>query len=68
MHEAFRAFDKLSRRIRHGVKEELLDLVSIEGVGRIRARALYARGYRTREEGLGPSTPGATGRGRTRSS
>ena len=50
MHEAFRAFDKLSRRIRHGVKEELLDLVSIEGVGRIRARALYARGYRTRED------------------
>jgi ATP-dependent DNA helicase len=31
-------------RIRYGVKEELLPLVSLEGIGRVRARALYAAG------------------------
>lgn len=38
---------KLRRRIRHGVKEELLELVSLRGVGRARARRLFNRGYRT---------------------
>jgi len=31
-------------RIRYGVKKELLPLVSLEGIGRVRARALYAAG------------------------
>src|SRR6185503_18190369 len=31
-------------RIRYGVKEELLPLVYLEGIGRVRARALYAAG------------------------
>lgn len=34
----------LRARIRYGVKEELLPLVALEGVGRVRARALYAAG------------------------
>jgi ATP-dependent DNA helicase len=34
----------LSARIRYGVKEELLPLVALEGIGRIRARALHAAG------------------------
>jgi helicase len=38
---------KLRRRIRHGVKEELLELVSLRGVGRARARRLYSKGYKT---------------------
>ena len=31
-------------RIRYGVKEELLPLVALEGIGRVRARALYSAG------------------------
>lgn len=34
----------LRTRIRYGIKEELMPLVALEGVGRIRARALYAAG------------------------
>jgi helicase len=37
----------LSQRIRHGVKAELLELLSIPGVGRVRARRLYNAGYRS---------------------
>ena len=37
---------KLSLRVKHGVKEELIDLVRIRGVGRVRARSLYSRGFR----------------------
>ncbi|MEM0225454.1 MAG: DEAD/DEAH box helicase [Thermofilaceae archaeon] len=37
----------LRERIRHGVKPELLELTSIKGIGRVRARALYSRGYRS---------------------
>ncbi|MEM4402187.1 MAG: DEAD/DEAH box helicase [Candidatus Caldarchaeum sp.] len=40
----------LSERIKHGVKEELLPLVSIPGVGRVRARALYNAGFRRGED------------------
>ncbi len=32
-------------RIRQGVKEELLPLVALEGIGRVRARALYNAGF-----------------------
>ncbi|RLG58093.1 MAG: hypothetical protein DRN88_01715 [Candidatus Hydrothermarchaeota archaeon] len=38
---------KLRLRVKHGVKEELLELISLRGVGRVRARKLYARGYKT---------------------
>lgn len=34
-------------RIKHGVPEELLPLVTLRGVGRFRARLLYEAGYRT---------------------
>ncbi|MDW8036163.1 MAG: DEAD/DEAH box helicase [Candidatus Korarchaeum sp.] len=34
-------------RIRHGVPEELLPLVTLRGVGRFRAKLLYEAGYRT---------------------
>ncbi|MGQ0797755.1 MAG: DEAD/DEAH box helicase [Methanobacteriota archaeon] len=55
MGELGRLFDKkkvrpltrLTIRVRYGVREELLELVSLRGVGRVRARALYQRGYRT---------------------
>jgi helicase len=34
----------LRTRIRYGIKEELIPLVALEGVGRVRARALYGAG------------------------
>ena len=35
---------KLSRRVKHGVKEELLALVELKGIGRVRARRLFSAG------------------------
>ncbi len=35
----------LRTRIRYGVKEELLPLISLEGIGRVRARTLYNAGF-----------------------
>lgn len=58
MHELGRLFNKkrlrplarLMARMGYGVKEELLDLVSLRGVGRVRARALFGRGIKTKED------------------
>ena len=41
---------ELRLRVKHGVNPELLPLVMLEGVGRIRARALYSSGFRTIED------------------
>ncbi|MEM2300038.1 MAG: ATP-dependent DNA helicase [Candidatus Hadarchaeales archaeon] len=38
---------KLTERIRYGVKEELLELVQLEGIGRVRARSLFSGGFKT---------------------
>ncbi|GBF09562.1 ATP-dependent DNA helicase [Aeropyrum pernix] len=40
----------IARRIKHGVKPELLQLVEIPGVGRVRARILFEAGYRSIED------------------
>lgn len=40
----------LSARIRHGVRPELLELVAIPRIGRVRARRLYSAGYRSLHE------------------
>ncbi|VAW13327.1 hypothetical protein MNBD_BACTEROID05-199, partial [hydrothermal vent metagenome] len=52
--------EALRARIRYGIKEELLDLISLKGVGRVRARVLFLRGFKkltdfkfTTEEELG---------------
>jgi len=37
---------KLRQRVRYGVKEELLELVSLRGIGRVRGRSLHKAGYR----------------------
>ncbi len=58
MHELARLFAKkrtkplarLMPRLQYGVKEELLSLVQLRGVGRVRARALFERGYRSPED------------------
>lgn len=36
----------LRRRVRYGIKEELLEIVSLRGIGRVRGRSLYKAGYR----------------------
>jgi helicase len=41
---------ELRTRIRYGIKPELLDLVKLKGVGRVRARTLWDRGYKTIED------------------
>ncbi len=46
----------LRKRIRYGVKAELADLVSLKGVGRVRARQMYRQGIRTRADIPGVST------------
>lgn len=36
----------LRNRVRYGIKEELLELVQLKGVGRIRARILHEKGFK----------------------
>ncbi len=36
----------LRNRIRYGIKEELLELISLKGIGRVRARVLYNHGFK----------------------
>ncbi|MEM5815205.1 MAG: DEAD/DEAH box helicase [Candidatus Aenigmatarchaeota archaeon] len=48
--DVLRKINKLRLRIQKGVKEELLQLVSLEGIGRIRARKLYNIGLKNLED------------------
>jgi helicase len=48
--DAVGGVDDLHRRVMYGVRSELLDLVKLKGVGRVRARALFDRGIRTLED------------------
>jgi len=41
-----REIEFLQRRVYNGVKAELVELTSLQGIGRVRARALYSSGYR----------------------
>ncbi len=41
---------KLRRRIKHGIKEELLDITKIRGIGRVRGRKLFNAGVKTFED------------------
>ncbi len=44
-----RSIDDLSLRVRYGVRDELIDLVRLRGIGRVRSRMLYRAGYPDRE-------------------
>jgi helicase len=54
MHELGRLFQssklreikELERRVKYGIRRELLSLVSLKGVGRVRARFLYRQGFK----------------------
>ncbi len=41
---------KIHKRIKNGIKEELMDLVEIPNIGRARARTLFNNGYKTRKD------------------
>ncbi len=45
--DLLKRLDKLRTRIQGGIKEELIELVQLEGVGRVRARMLYNNGFQT---------------------
>jgi helicase len=42
--------ENLRRRITYGIREELLDLVKVKGIGRVRARVLYKHGIKTLDD------------------
>jgi helicase len=48
--DAVEQIDGVHRRIAYGIRPELLELVKLRGVGRVRARALYSRGLKTLED------------------
>lgn len=48
--KSFSQLKKLETRVKYGVDEELLPLVSVKGVGRARARKLYRAGIKTVKE------------------
>ena len=47
--EAYPPLTELMTRLHYGVKPELLDLVKLKGVGRIRARSLFRKGFTSLE-------------------
>ncbi|MEM3402444.1 MAG: helix-hairpin-helix domain-containing protein, partial [Candidatus Hadarchaeales archaeon] len=47
--KALKPLKELQLRVRHGVKKELLELVQLRGIGRVRGRSLFRAGYRNIE-------------------
>ncbi len=41
---------KLTARVKHGIKEELMPLMEMEQIGRVRARTLFNAGYKTTDD------------------
>ena len=48
--EILTEIDSLRSRVVYGIKEELVDLVQIKGIGRVRARILFKNGIKTTED------------------
>jgi helicase len=48
--ETGRQVELLRRRVASGVSEDIVELTILQGVGRVRARGLYAAGYRSLED------------------
>ncbi|MEM0324494.1 MAG: DEAD/DEAH box helicase [Candidatus Aenigmatarchaeota archaeon] len=48
--EILKKIKKLRIRVKYGIKEELIPLIRIEGIGKVRARKLYNYGIRTIEQ------------------
>ncbi len=47
---SYKEAKKLQRRIKHGVKEELLELCSVRGIGRVKSRRLFNASVKTLED------------------
>ena len=47
--DCYPVLTKLMTRMRYGVKEDLLELVTLKGVGRVHARSLFKKGYTSLE-------------------
>ncbi|MEA2004064.1 MAG: DEAD/DEAH box helicase, partial [archaeon] len=45
--DVYKSVKMLRVQMKHGVSEELLKLVAVKGVGRVRARALYNEGFKS---------------------
>lgn len=43
-------FEELTKRLEYGCRSELLELIQLEGIGRVRARLLYRAGYKSIED------------------
>ena len=48
--EILNEIDTLRSRIKYGIKKELVDLVRVKGIGRVRARILFKNGIKTTED------------------
>ena len=48
--DILRDLRKLRLRVKHGIREELLPLVKLKGIGRVRARTLYSSGLKGLED------------------
>jgi helicase len=48
--ETLNEIDTLRSRIKYGIKAELVDLVRIKGIGRVRARILFKNGIKTTQD------------------
>jgi helicase len=48
--ETLNEIDTLRSRIKYGIKTELVDLVRIKGIGRVRARILFKNGIKTTQD------------------
>lgn len=48
--EASKKIRPLLTRVRYGIKSDLLDLISIRGIGRARARVLYDKGIKNKKD------------------
>ncbi|MEM0473461.1 MAG: DEAD/DEAH box helicase [Candidatus Aenigmatarchaeota archaeon] len=48
--ESIKDLRKLRIRVKHGIKEELIPLIRLQGVGRVRARKLYSHNLKTLED------------------
>ncbi len=50
LHTSTHDLINMNARLKYGIKEELLDLVRLRGIGRVRARQLYNRGIKTAKD------------------
>lgn len=44
------SLEKLSQRLKYGIKEDVLELVKLKGIGRVRSRALFVAGIKDLED------------------